>query len=178
MYKTILKYHYLIWFLIYGMTSAQTSSINQHAEKEILQILSDNDKTSLYDKATLEKKLIRYYQGLHIIDQVHDSIKVAFHKSYTSILSKNNLFKEANKNAKKAIPLIRKVYPENFELEKDVYADLASNYINLQNYDSTTWAYKKMIDIDLKHPKKLSPCLLYTSPSPRDQRGSRMPSSA
>ena len=25
---------------------------------------------------------------------------------------------------------------------------------------------------------KLSPCLLYTSPSPRDQRGSRMPSSA
>ena len=25
---------------------------------------------------------------------------------------------------------------------------------------------------------KFSPCLLYTSPSPRDQRGSRMPSSA
>ena len=25
---------------------------------------------------------------------------------------------------------------------------------------------------------RLSPCLLYTSPSPRDQRGSRMPSSA
>ena len=25
---------------------------------------------------------------------------------------------------------------------------------------------------------KLHPCLLYTSPSPRDQRGSRMPSSA
>ncbi|GGG03868.1 hypothetical protein GCM10011344_00260 [Dokdonia pacifica] len=159
MYKTILKYHSLIWFLIYGMVSAQTPSINQRSEKEIRNIISDNDKTSLYDKATLEKKLIRYYQGLHIIDQVHDSIKVTFYKSYTSILSKNNLFKEANKNAKKAIPLIRKVYPENFELEKDVYADLASNYINLQNYDSTTWAYKKMIDIDLKHPKKLSPLI-------------------
>ena len=26
--------------------------------------------------------------------------------------------------------------------------------------------------------EKLYPCLLYTSPSPRDQRGSRMPSSA
>ena len=25
---------------------------------------------------------------------------------------------------------------------------------------------------------RVSPCLLYTSPSPRDQRGSRMPSSA
>ena len=27
-------------------------------------------------------------------------------------------------------------------------------------------------------PSVLDPCLLYTSPSPRDQRGSRMPSSA
>ena len=27
-------------------------------------------------------------------------------------------------------------------------------------------------------PYRVSPCLLYTSPSPRDQRGSRMPSSA
>ena len=30
----------------------------------------------------------------------------------------------------------------------------------------------------LRHPSRPSPCLLYTSPSPRDQRGSRMPSSA
>ena len=28
------------------------------------------------------------------------------------------------------------------------------------------------------NPKQLEDCLLYTSPSPRDQRGSRMPSSA
>ena len=28
------------------------------------------------------------------------------------------------------------------------------------------------------HINDLNPCLLYTSPSPRDQRGSRMPSSA
>ena len=32
--------------------------------------------------------------------------------------------------------------------------------------------------IDLTRCKKTSGCLLYTSPSPRDQRGSRMPSSA
>ena len=31
---------------------------------------------------------------------------------------------------------------------------------------------------DLGQLKVLSVCLLYTSPSPRDQRGSRMPSSA
>ena len=28
------------------------------------------------------------------------------------------------------------------------------------------------------HPRRVRTCLLYTSPSPRDQRGSRMPSSA
>ena len=33
----------------------------------------------------------------------------------------------------------------------------------------------KMVDIMLVNPPT---CLLYTSPSPRDQRGSRMPSSA
>ena len=31
---------------------------------------------------------------------------------------------------------------------------------------------------DITVPGDLSDCLLYTSPSPRDQRGSRMPSSA
>ena len=31
---------------------------------------------------------------------------------------------------------------------------------------------------DEKHYDKFDSCLLYTSPSPRDQRGSRMPSSA
>ena len=31
---------------------------------------------------------------------------------------------------------------------------------------------------DLSFSEKLGTCLLYTSPSPRDQRGSRMPSSA
>ena len=32
--------------------------------------------------------------------------------------------------------------------------------------------------LETARPAPLSTCLLYTSPSPRDQRGSRMPSSA
>ena len=35
----------------------------------------------------------------------------------------------------------------------------------------------KEVDLYVKY-EGLNPCLLYTSPSPRDQRGSRMPSSA
>ena len=34
------------------------------------------------------------------------------------------------------------------------------------------------IKLELEQYQKDNPCLLYTSPSPRDQRGSRMPSSA
>ena len=35
-----------------------------------------------------------------------------------------------------------------------------------------------LIDNGLSNVEKYQRCLLYTSPSPRDQRGSRMPSSA
>ena len=41
--------------------------------------------------------------------------------------------------------------------------------------DETTGRYYEVTD---KDDNRISPCLLYTSPSPRDQRGSRMPSSA
>ena len=35
------------------------------------------------------------------------------------------------------------------------------------------------VDVEIAYcPERFNPCLLYTSPSPRDQRGSRMPSSA
>ena len=40
-------------------------------------------------------------------------------------------------------------------------------------YSSTKYSEKAVADFE-----KLITCLLYTSPSPRDQRGSRMPSSA
>ena len=41
-----------------------------------------------------------------------------------------------------------------------------------------TRAVKLISDGKFKDAEKMQACLLYTSPSPRDQRGSRMPSSA
>ena len=35
-----------------------------------------------------------------------------------------------------------------------------------------------IMDIEYMEPLELTPCLLYTSPSPRDRQKSRMPSSA
>ena len=49
-------------------------------------------------------------------------------------------------------------------------------------YDDWGWRYKEKFIQDLKtkdiNDINVTICLLYTSPSPRDQRGSRMPSSA
>ena len=53
---------------------------------------------------------------------------------------------------------------------------LDSIYITSLGYKKTGFTYENLLDsIIYIQPKA---CLLYTSPSPRDQRGSRMPSSA
>ena len=54
-----------------------------------------------------------------------------------------------------------------FAFSNDIYTYVATPLLDALPEGST------MIAID-----PTSPCLLYTSPSPRDQRGSRMPSSA
>ena len=46
-------------------------------------------------------------------------------------------------------------------------------HLSTVNLVSTTLNFQHLFD-----EQYLNPCLLYTSPSPRDQRGSRMPSSA
>ena len=45
------------------------------------------------------------------------------------------------------------------------------------NEEQIPWHYTGILWAQ-KHSEQPIPCLLYTSPSPRDQRGSRMPSSA
>ena len=40
------------------------------------------------------------------------------------------------------------------------------------------WKYDNLRDLVLKSSELVTPCLLYTSPSPRDRQKSRMPSSA
>ena len=60
--------------------------------------------------------------------------------------------------------------------------DISQIWIATHSFPMLTWLYKKARDkpgevLFLDMPEGTS-CLLYTSPSPRDQRGSRMPSSA
>ena len=63
--------------------------------------------------------------------------------------------------------------------------DEMKRYISSQVEEATAAAVensgKMLLDVSINNPYVIVPvssCLLYTSPSPRDQRGSRMPSSA
>ena len=63
---------------------------------------------------------------------------------------------------------------------EDVTESRSSNSITIP-YEITTKGIQldlSTIDFEMMKIDLNSPCLLYTSPSPRDQRGSRMPSSA
>ena len=53
---------------------------------------------------------------------------------------------------------------------------VAKNKIEI--YTTTKWKHKWLNASHYKHTKLFYNCLLYTSPSPRDKRQSRMPSSA
>ena len=68
--------------------------------------------------------------------------------------------------------------------EEQVYYGRAALANYLQGYEGRLMRSLKsllgtsLIDDQTEVMGKALPCLLYTSPSPRDQRGSRMPSSA
>ena len=63
--------------------------------------------------------------------------------------------------------------PEDIKKNQQVYAASIGCIYGLNQYSNGT------IDLNAEFPLELNvTCLLYTSPSPRDQRGSRMPSSA
>ena len=56
----------------------------------------------------------------------------------------------------------------------------ASRYVTLEQVEKLETSLTAVLDESLAAARSASDklCLLYTSPSPRDQRGSRMPSSA
>ena len=61
---------------------------------------------------------------------------------------------------------------------KDADVRIPMTFEDPKAYDNTNLQKEKYLERSLEIATELKYCLLYTSPSPRDQRGSRMPSSA
>ena len=82
--------------------------------------------------------------------------------------------------------------PENFIIEKvfknisqsdDVYPYVMQDIqrrmrVMLQNESQQLTPYLEALWVNYQYKHEYNPCLLYTSPSPRDRQKSRMPSSA
>ena len=77
---------------------------------------------------------------------------------------------EKNPNYKFVNNALLQLLDKNLELQ-EASVDLDANYWHLDD-EYIKLLYKDILESDIYD------CLLYTSPSPRDQRGSRMPSSA
>ena len=58
------------------------------------------------------------------------------------------------------------------------YADAGADWMHIVDLDGAKSGKAEQSDLILEIANSANICLLYTSPSPRDQRGSRMPSSA
>ena len=65
---------------------------------------------------------------------------------------------------------------KEFEGKASVYYDTVTEYFDLPKNESEEFVND--YNVGLYDLNQSEPCLLYTSPSPRDKRQSRMPSSA
>ena len=85
-------------------------------------------------------------------------------RNYLEINFLEDLKKTSNFSEKYSVTLVN---PVDFQLNKFFYKNIGKNH---HWVDRLVWTEKQWIDY--------ASCLLYTSPSPRDMRRSRMPSSA
>ena len=66
----------------------------------------------------------------------------------------------------------------NFEVNRDAYIALQNRYTEVMQENQRLTQKAAELEGQANRTDASWNCLLYTSPSPRDQRGSRMPSSA
>ena len=73
-------------------------------------------------------------------------------------------------------------YPQHqiVNLDALTYSGNPENLKDVEDHPNYEFVHGNILDLELVSElcERTDACLLYTSPSPRDQRGSRMPSSA
>ena len=143
------------------------------------------------DKGTVEELILKYANDGHssakigsLLRDIHavPDVRLVMGERISQTLSRNNLdstYPEDMMNLmRKALSLIDHLSSNKKDLHNRRQLELCESRLRrLAKYYvrtgriSSTWTYKR-------DQLRLMVCLLYTSPSPRDQRGSRMPSSA
>ena len=160
---------------IYQRTLAQDSDCYPLVRKVAnIQNLRLKNKPSFQDipAATATLRAFAQKNRQHLSSQLH----------YASFLRQ---FAPDDEIARQAALDTLELADKNFPQNSAVFANLTSLYENLERRADSLRILERQLKSkseDHSHWLSLIPviktCLLYTSPSPRDQRGSRMPSSA
>ena len=94
-------------------------------------------------------------------------------------VSLNSVIRKIRDNSKhRNVTLIIERLPHPFNPIANSNTATTIRPINMRIYDISTYSNSTNVGTLNNHLSQSNGCLLYTSPSPRDQRGSRMPSSA
>ena len=115
-----------------------------------------------------------------IITELKDKNDALLNKN-DALLNKNDALEHENAILRKALfgPRSEKVKPSSEdENQLNLFADLEVEQAQVETTTIEVKGHKKKKHKGRQPLPDHLPCLLYTSPSPRDQRGTRMPSSA
>ena len=123
-----------------------------------------NDLNTLKDKGQLLSRLKQYDEAVAVYESAIEQANSLEETNLISLIAdaftKKGDFESAMKHIDRAI---NRTGTDNFKFQK------ANIYMKMNQHENAISIFTELID---------NSCLLYTSPSPRDKRQSRMPSSA
>ena len=127
-------------------------------------------------KATKDKSSIRYYSFVEMFDFMQEGWAGQKFEKYKVVFDEQT---HSNGNKKSVVPHAPYTVSKNlYRLINETNSDDSTVSIHNQETPSENQLFQNKTGDFLDFYKNFNICLLYTSPSPRDQRGSRMPSSA
>ena len=151
-------------------------------DDELIDLFEEVEKINDQNPLTFFEALSAcyFYKAAQYTNNINLIEAGMFHRFDATNILKNNLASVVCSISKDHLDWLPK---DQQTIEKIVFEKtsslLNSNIIvSKQNSVKTTESIKKSISQNLSNKLFFNDCLLYTSPSPRDQRGSRMPSSA
>ena len=161
-----------------SITVTPTHSMN--GQDEIVEM--DRMRRLISDHMTMSKKTSAHVTSFVEVDMTNivtwrNRVKKGFKEKYQQNITYTPIFIEAVVKAIQDFPMVN--------VSVDGYKIIKKNRINIGM--ATAMKNGNLIVPVIKNAdqqsllgltKQVNDCLLYTSPSPRDQRGSRMPSSA